>query len=113
MEPHPSTSRMTRGWFLPLLVAAGMLWALMQLLWTAVAAPTARGGQLTQCGQDLDYGLLTGLTACVLIMALVSVAFTLARHPGRAGFALGAEALLALVWWTSDTAGGGVGCIIG
>jgi len=94
-------------------VAAGLIWALIQSVFTAAAAPTARGDQLTQCGQDLDYGLLTGLTAGVVILAIGALGFALARRPGLAAVALGVEALLALAWWTSDTAGGGVGCVIG
>jgi hypothetical protein len=100
-------------WWLPPLVAAGLLWAFIQFGFTAAAAPTARGDQLTQCGQNLDHGLLTGLTTAVIVLALASLGFALARRSGLAALALGAEVLLALVWWTSDTAGGGVGCVIG
>ena len=109
MQSRQATPR----WLLPPLVAAGLLYAVVQLLFTAVAAPTARDDQLTQCGQDLDYGLLTGLTAAVLILALASVGLALARRPGRACFALEAEALLAVIWWISPAAAGGIGCVIG
>jgi len=72
------------------------------------AASIACGDQLTQCGQDLDYGLFTGLTAAVVILALISLGLAVARRPRLAGVALAAEGLVALLWWTSDTAGGGV-----
>jgi hypothetical protein len=100
-------------WLAPPLVMAGLLWAFIQFAFTAFAASVARGDQLTQCGQDLDYGLLTGLTAAVVILALASLGLALARRPHLAVLAIASEALLALIWWTSDTAGGGVGCAIG
>jgi len=100
-------------WIAPLLVMAGLLWAFIQLTFTAFAASVARGDRLTQCGQDLDYGLLTGLTAAVIILALGSLGLALARRPRLAALAIASEAILALIWWTSDTAGGGVGCAIG
>ena len=100
-------------WWVPPLVAGGLLWAFIQFAWTATAASTARGDQLTQCGEDLDYALLTGLTTAVIILSLASLGLALARRSRLAIVALGTEAVLALIWWTSDTAGGGVGCVIG
>lgn len=100
-------------WLAPPLVMAGLLWAFIQFAFTAFAASVARGDQLTQCGQDLDYGLLTGLTAAVVTLALASLGLALARRPQLAVLAIASETFVALIWWTSDTAGGGVGCAIG
>lgn len=112
MNGHPSTSRAMR-WLVPPLVMAGLLWALIQLTFTAFAASVARGDRVTPCGQDLDYGLLTGLTAAVVILALASLGLALTRRVNAAALAVAGEAFFALIWWTSDTAGGGVGCAIG
>lgn len=68
-------------WWSPPLVAAGLLWAFIQFAFTATAASIARGDQLTQCAQDLDYGLLTGLTTAAIILALASLGLALARRP--------------------------------
>jgi hypothetical protein len=56
-------------WLAPPLVTAGLLWAFIQFAFTAFPAPVARRDRLTQCGQDLGYGLLTGLTEAVVIVA--------------------------------------------
>src|ERR671925_1149749 len=112
MDARPSTSGAMR-WLLPPLVLAGLLWAFIQFVFTAFAASVARGDRLTQCGQDLDYGLLTGLTAAVVILSLAAVGLALKQRPRPAAVAIAGEALFALIWWTSDSAGGGVGCAIG
>jgi len=82
-------------------------------VFTAGATSVARGDQVTPCGQDLDLGLLTGLTAAVVTLALASTGLALTRRVNAAALAIAGEALCALIWWTSDAAGGGVGCAIG
>jgi cobalamin synthase len=111
MESRGSASRIP--WWLQLLVLAGHLGAFVQLIWTMAASPYARGDEVTQCGQHLDGGLLIGLTAAVVVAALASLALAIARRPRLVVVALAAEALLATLWWSADSAGGGTGCVIG
>lgn len=100
-------------WVVAAVVFLGIAWALIQALFTSAAASSARGDQLTQCGQDLDETVLVGLTLGVGACALAAFLFAVVHRPRAAIATVAAEGVLALAWVTSDIAGGGVGCLIG
>jgi hypothetical protein len=100
-------------WVAGVLALLGIAWALIQGLFTSVAASSARGDQLTQCGQDLNETMLVGLTVGVVVLALAAFVLAILHRPRPVIATVAAEGVLAFVWLTSNVAGGGVGCLIG
>ena len=108
-RPHATTST----WLAGVLVLLGTAWAVIQGAFTSAAVSSAGGDRLTQCGQDLNETMLVGLTLGVGALAVGAFLFAIVHRPRAAIATVATEGLLALVWLTSDLAGGGVGCVIG
>ena len=114
MDMDPSRPHATPvTWLAGASVVVGIAWALIQGVFTSAAASSARGNQLTQCGQDLNEKMLVGLTVAVGALALAAFLFAIVHRPRVAIATVAVEGLLAFSWLTADTAGGGAGCVIG